>query len=388
MLAAMSTKDWSVARVRGLWSLYWTRGTAGRETPAELVSIMYAWWFVALVLKLLGGSWDISWHFWTIRDNLAPPHDLNTVGTAIAVALVLFHTYTGYGADRTTLRWMQWGTGLFLIAIPIDVVNHTVNGLDITTWSPSHSLLFIGTAGMLIGVALGWYRNAARGRWNVAGLLVLLAMIFEDFWFPNEQQEYGVLEIASWDADPGHPYANQELLKFASDQIHQPIGRAGIVHFSLPMPDWVYPVWGLGVCVLLFALGRQIVGRRWAATAIAGLYVGFRSVLWLVLTATAFPPSAVPFFLLGAGVAVDLVFLLPLSKWLRPVVGAVVVTAVAYGLLFAQSVLLAAPPRADWAAPVSAAVLAAFWLTATAFFPRRVTPTNTPNVSLGQTLTN
>jgi hypothetical protein len=385
MLEIMSTKDWSVARVRELWSLYWTRGPAGRQTPAELVSIMYGWWFVALVLKLLGGSWDISWHFWTIRDNLAPPHDLNTVGTAIAVVLVLFHTYTGYAADKATLRWMQWGTGLFLIAIPIDVVNHTVNGLDITTWSPSHSLLFIGTAGMLIGVALGWYRNAARGRWFVPGLIVLLTLVFEDFWFPNEQQEYGVLEIASWDANPGHPYANQELLKFASDQIHQPIGRAGIVHFSLPMPDWVYPVWGLGVCVLLFVLGRQIVGRRWAATAMAGLYVGFRSVLWLVLTATDFPPSAVPFFLIGAGVAIDLVFLIPMSKWLRPVVGAIAVTAATYGLLFAQSVLLAAPPRADWTAPISAAVLAVLWLAATAIAPR-VTRRDTPNATLEQTL--
>ena len=80
MLEIMSTKDWSVARVRELWSLYWTRGTAGRQTPAELVSIMYGWWFVALVLKLLGGSWDISWHFWTIRDNLAPQQNMVGIG--------------------------------------------------------------------------------------------------------------------------------------------------------------------------------------------------------------------------------------------------------------------------------------------------------------------
>jgi hypothetical protein len=137
--------------------------------------------------------------------------------------------------------------------------------------------------------------------------------------------------------------------------------------------------------VLLFALGRQIVGRRWAATAMAGLYVGFRAVLWLVLTATSFPPSAVPFFLLGAGVAIDLVFVLPMSKWLRPVVGAIAVTAITYGLLFVQSLLLAAPPRADWAAPISAAVLAVLWLAATAIAPR-VALSATPNASREQTL--
>ncbi|WP_051912930.1 hypothetical protein [Kutzneria albida] len=374
----MSTKNgsWSVARVRELWGLYWTRGTAGRETPAELFSIMYAWWFVALVLKLLGGSWDISWHFETLRDDLAPPHDLNTVGTGIAVALVLFHTYTGYGADRRTLRWMQWGTGIFLVAIPIDVVNHNVNGLDITTWSPSHSLLFIGTAAMLIGVAMGWYRGAGRGRWFTAGWLVLLTLVFEDFWFPNEQQEYGILELASWDRDPGHPYADRELLEFAANQIGRPVGREALAGFSLPMPDWVYPAWGIGACVVILAIGRQLIGRRWTATAMAGLYVGFRALLWLVLSATHFPPSAVPFFLIAAGLAVDAVFLLPISQWLRPMVGAVLVTVASYALLAVQSVLLSAPPRADWSAPVAAGSLLVLWLAATWFLHRY--PLRTP----------
>lgn len=379
----MSTKTsgWGVPRVLDLWRRYWTRGDAGRQTPAELFNIMYAWWVVALVLKLLGGSWDISWHFETIRDNLAPPHDLNTVGTGIAVALVLFHTFTGYGADRQTLRWMQWGTGIFLVAIPIDVVNHTVNGLDITTWSPSHSLLFIGTAAMLIGVALGWYRGAARNKWFVPTWLMLITLVFEDFWFPNEQQEYGILELASWDRNPGHPYANQELLEFAAGQIGRPVGRDALLSFSLPMPAWVYPVWGIGVCAVIFAVGRQLIGRRWTATAIAALYVGYRGVLWLVLSGTNFPPSAVPLFLLGAGVAVDLVFLLPMSKWARPVVGAVAVTIASYGLFAVQGLLLSAPPRADSSALVAALTLAVLWLAATWVMDRK--PVVTPSRSGG-----
>jgi hypothetical protein len=359
------TSGWGVTRVLDLWRRYWTRGNAGRQTPAELFTIMYVWWVVALMLKLLGGSWDISWHFETLRDNLAPPHDLNTVGTGIAVALVLFHTYTGYGADRQTLRWMQWGTGIFLVAIPIDVVNHTVNGLDITTWSPSHSLLFIGTAAMLIGVALGWYRGASRNKWFVPTWLILITLVFEDFWFPNEQQEYGILELASWDRDPGHPYASRELLEFAANQIGRPVGRDALLSFSLPMPAWVYPVWGIGACAVIFAVGRQLIGRRWTATAMAALYVGYRGALWLVLSGTNFPPSAVPLFLIGAGVAVDLVFLLPVSKWVRPIVGSVAVTIASYGLLAVQELLLSAPPRADWSAPIAAATLAVLWLGAT-----------------------
>ena len=64
-------------------------------------------------------------------------HILNTVGTGIAIGLVLAHTFTGYGADRRSLRIMQVGTGIFVLAGPIDVINHRVNGLDLTAWSPS-----------------------------------------------------------------------------------------------------------------------------------------------------------------------------------------------------------------------------------------------------------
>ncbi len=65
---------------------YWTRGEAGRETPADLFRVLYSGWLVAFLLKVLGASWDVSWHFKWLRDDLAPPHLLNSAGTAIAVA--------------------------------------------------------------------------------------------------------------------------------------------------------------------------------------------------------------------------------------------------------------------------------------------------------------
>ena len=59
---------------------------------------------------------------------------------------------------------MQWGIGMFLIAVPIDILNHRINGLDITSWSPSHALLYLGTAVMLAGAIRGWWLYAAPGR--------------------------------------------------------------------------------------------------------------------------------------------------------------------------------------------------------------------------------
>ncbi|MGW2200274.1 hypothetical protein ACWCSH_49225 [Streptosporangium sp. NPDC001682] len=67
------------------WALpYWTRGKAGRETPEDLFRLLYFRWLVALSFKVLGASWDVSWHFKWLRDDLTPPHLLNSVGTAIA----------------------------------------------------------------------------------------------------------------------------------------------------------------------------------------------------------------------------------------------------------------------------------------------------------------
>ena len=104
-------------RLSGFMRTYWTRGEPGRETPRSLAVFMQRMWLLALAFKLLGSSWDVSWHFKWLRDDLAAAHVLNTVGTGIAIGLVLSHTFTGYGADRRSLRIMQIGTGIFVLAV-------------------------------------------------------------------------------------------------------------------------------------------------------------------------------------------------------------------------------------------------------------------------------
>ena len=146
-------------RLSGFMRTYWSRGEPGRETPRSLAVFMQRMWLAALAFKLLGSSWDVSWHFKWLRDDLAPPHIVNTIGTGIAIGLVLSHTFTGYGVEKRSLRLMQWGTGIFVVAGPIDVINHRINGLDLTSWSPSHLLLYFGTFIMIMGVIRNWYRT-------------------------------------------------------------------------------------------------------------------------------------------------------------------------------------------------------------------------------------
>ncbi|MEU4544785.1 hypothetical protein [Nonomuraea dietziae] len=338
------------------WALpYWTRGQAGRETPPELFKILYYGWLLAFALKVLGSSWDVSWHFKWLRDDLAPPHLLNSAGTALVLALTIIHGYTGYGVDKTALRLIQWGTGVFLVAVPLDLINHRVNGLDITSWSPSHIMLYLGTFFMIAGVIRGWYQGSG-------GKLVLGALFvyfLENILFPAQHQEYGVFAIAAWDR--GAPEAEPILMQFAADQMGRAVDRDMMVAFSLPVPDFLYPVYFTVAGLIVLAVARMMVGRFGTATLVATVLVAYRAAIWPVLSVIGFPESAVPFFLVIAAVAVDVAFLIRLP-YLRAVLGSALATIAVYGSLVAQHSLLAAPPLAPSSAVWAASGLAIAWL--------------------------
>ncbi|MFC4061266.1 hypothetical protein ACFOWE_23445 [Planomonospora corallina] len=343
------------------WALpYWTRGEAGRETPPDLFRVLYLGWLAAFVLKVLGASWDVSWHFKWLRDDLAPPHLLNSVGTVVVVALTIVHVYTGYGVDRTAQRLIQWGTGTFLIAVPLDLINHRVNGLDITSWSPSHMLLYIGTFFMICGVVRGWFLGAPPGRMRTLVLGGLFVFAFENVWFPAQHQEYGVFGIKAWDA--GRPEAEPILLQFAADQMGREVDRGMVVNFALPVPDEVYPLYGVVAAMIVLVFARAMIGRAFAATAVVGAYVAYRSLIWPLLAVADFPRSAVPFFLVAGALAIDLAFLVRIPV-VRALAGSLVATLAVDLALRSQHLWLESPPVIS---PVTMAIggaaLAALWL--------------------------
>ncbi|WP_035304451.1 hypothetical protein [Actinokineospora inagensis] len=348
-----------IAPVGAFFRQHWTRGAAGRETPEWVWRFAYRTWLVALVFKLLGSSWDESWHFRFLRDDLAPPHLINTVGTGIAIVLVAIHTYTGMAGTRRSIRLVQAGICVFLVAAPLDVINHRVNGLDLTAWSPSHALLYLGTALMIAGLIDGW----VAGPRTTPVLVALWVFFLENTVFPNGQQEYGALEMKSClphgVLDPQSCYAERELLEFAARQIGRPVDYQAIEHFALPIPAWVYPLWGIGAAALVLAVAAKTIRKPWAATAVAGGYVAYRAVIWPLLVAAHFPPSTVPFYLLFVGLAVDVARRLP--RPVEAVVGAVLVTALGYGALYLQKTFVGAPPVAWWSAPIALGAVGLLW---------------------------
>jgi hypothetical protein len=351
--------DTLAERARTLIQTWGTRGTAPRPLPPDLVRAVYQLWLVAFALKVLGASWDMSWHFKWLRDDLAPPHLLNSVGTAIVVALVIAHGWTGRAVDRPALRLQQVGLGIFLVAIPLDVVNHRINGLDLTAWSPTHALLYLGSALILAGVVRGWWLFGS-GRARLPVLVALWMLALECVWFPAQQQEYGVIAVAAWDR--GRPEAEPILLQFAADQIGRPVDRAAVLHFALPTGAWVYPVWLLAAAGLVLVLARWMIGRPWAATVVAGGYVAYRCVTGALLEGIGFPGSAVPFVLLALGVAIDVAFRAPLPEWLRPLLGALLAGAAVTGTMVLQHEWLALPPIGPIGLVTGTLLLAALWI--------------------------
>ncbi|TVT53726.1 hypothetical protein FNH05_11460, partial [Amycolatopsis rhizosphaerae] len=359
-----------VAKTKLFFKLYWHRGAPGQPTPPWVLRFAYGMWLVAFTFKVLGSSWDVSWHFKFIRDDFAPPHLINTVGTGIVIVLVMIHTYTGLGCDRRSLRLMQWGLGLFLIAAPLDVINHRINGLDLTSWSPTHLLLYFGTAVMLAGVIDGWIKLAEPGRLRTLVLTGLWAFFLENMFFPNEQQEYGILGLRAWER--GAPEAEPSLLSFAAQQIGHPVDRTAVLHFTMPIPDWVYPLWGIGMSALVLLLVRHTVGQRWSATVVAGAYVAYRALIWPLLVVSTFPASAIPFYLVFVGFAVDLGARFGRTASGRAALTGLLVTGLGYGALWLQSQLRpwllgdahteSAPPAAYWTALVVLLAVPALWL--------------------------
>ncbi|MGH3621462.1 MAG: hypothetical protein ACRDQ5_06685 [Sciscionella sp.] len=342
---------------------YWTRGEPGRPMPARTVALLYRLWLLAFLLKMLGSSWDISWHFTWFRDTFATPHDINLIGTALAVAGVIFHSYTGYGMDRAGLRLVQWGMGIFIVAAPLDELNHRINGLDITAWSPSHFLLYTGTAIMIAGVIRGLLAYVEPGRFRTFALTAAYFFFFENLVFPNMQQEYGIMTLQEFDG--GNPPGEPALYRFAADSLGRAsVGRDTISSFALPIPSWFYPVYGVLTAALLLIIARRVVGVRWSATYIATGYVAYRCLTWVILASTGFARSAVPFWLVVLGVAVDMVAMGTWTWLVRILAGFAVLTGIGYTAIALQSAVLVAPPTNYYTVPVTFVLLAALWMTA------------------------
>ena len=138
-------------------------GAADQQT----IRVVFVLWLAAFFFKHAGSGWDVAWHFRYVFGALEPPHWLNMVGNMIAIGLIIFQTMTGKAVERSGFLVMQGAFVVFLIHMPLDVLNHYLFGLDVTVWSPTHMLGFAATTVMMGGLLYSWLKLAEPGRWRL-----------------------------------------------------------------------------------------------------------------------------------------------------------------------------------------------------------------------------
>ena len=320
-------------------------GKAGPGVPASTRSalVLFGLWLLAFLLKHAGSAWDVAWHFRYPFGVFEAPHLVNISGSAIAAALIVFHTLTGKCTDRAGLMVMQGGFALFLLSVLLDALNHLLFGLDVTVWSPSHLLTFAATTILLLGVIWSLMRVLPAGRWRLAFGLAFWALLLDDALFQLSQQEYGVIAIDAYLR--GQSRASAELLALA--------GRNPVAFVEGGIPHWVYPLWLAAAGTLALATARPALGWRWAATATALIYLLGRACVYAALALTEFPLSFIPAMLLPAAVLIDVAG----QRHWRPLAAALALTACLYGGALLVGSLTLMPRFALGTAPLAFALL-------------------------------
>ena len=203
---------------------------------------------------------------------------------------------TGKAVERNGFLVVQGAFVVFLIHIPLDVLNHYLFGLDVTVWSPTHMLGFAATTVMMGGLLYSWLKLAEPGRWRLVIALLCWAFLLDDVMYMLSQQEYGVLALAAY--AQGVTTASPELLAQAGRSPEQFV-KGGI-------PHWVYPIWMLLTSSAVLLAARRILDWRWAATTVALIYLAYRVFGWILLSAFGFPVSFIPAMLLLAAFVINI----------------------------------------------------------------------------------
>lgn len=290
---------------------------------------VYWLWAAGLLLKGVGASWDVAWHFRYLRETTAIPHIVNTIG-GVLCAIALYLEWRDREAGRTgPLLVVITGLGLFLLAMPFDQWWHNVFGLDLTTWSPSHLMLFWGTAIAVFGVLLLYVTDLTRGRDTRAAIrsatgteramLAFFVIFFAAaLYFPLTYNEYTTIAARTAVESPGLMDPELVAMALATDD--------PIFHGT---PRWLYPVYSVAIGVFAATLLRAWLGRGWALVALAGLSLE-RAAVDALLGAAGWPSAAIPLQFLAIGIAVEAVWLAAAPTAARTLAGAIAGTAACY----------------------------------------------------------
>ncbi|MBT2696080.1 hypothetical protein J7E79_01300 [Bacillus sp. ISL-40] len=248
----------------------------------------YRLWVLAFLLKFIGSAWDASYHFKYLFEEYSIPHIVNTIGFALGAYLLIQEWRRLNYLDRFSRNLITIGYVIFLIGIPLDFTYHIAYGIDLTTWSPTHFIYYIGTAIMIFGVWHGYFlytRDIQPSWWSLHTWFAMY--LLECLMFPNMQQENGAISYDQY--IHGKSIASKEILELISDPASQIFGG---------IPEWVYPTYSILMVALLTILIIRYCRDYTIPVMATALYILLRFVGKAIFAAVGYPTSYVPITLL------------------------------------------------------------------------------------------
>lgn len=321
---------------------------------------VYWVWALGLLLKGIGASWDVSWHFRILRESISPPHVINALG-GLVCAIALVHEWRHRDQRRTgPLLVVLAGVAMFLLAIPFDEWWHRRFGIDLTTWSPAHMMLFVGTMVSVFGILLLFVGDLARGRrvrdairsatMQERAMLAFFVVIFAGaVYFPLTYNEYTTGFVSAMNEDPS---SLDPALLWRAQSTDDPI--------FLGTPRWLYPVYSVAIAAFVGTLARAWLGRGWALVALGGISAE-RVVVDSILGATGWPTAALPLQFVAMGAAIEIVWLARAPSWSRAIAGGIAGAAAGYAYFVAPITWREPVPLTaeSWPAGVAIAAISA-----------------------------
>lgn len=280
----------------------------------------YVLWLIAMSLTEIGSTLDVSWHFGHIFDEISPSHLTSFAGVCLMVALLFWALVRErarvVGLERKALIVGAVALGIGIADMPFDLLWHTIFGVDITTWSPTHLMLNFPSDVYNVCVIVALFASpAARsvGAWAIAFAVAFRNILTTHFAL--NQQEYGAVALASINRTGKPPwYVDPALWKLAGPRAAQLV-TGGI-------PTWVYLVYFAFALGYALTFGATVLqGRReWAvkprtdewplptgaATALALTFVIWRLAFHTLFVAVHQAYPVVDWYVLPVGIVIDL----------------------------------------------------------------------------------
>lgn len=248
----------------------------------------YRLWAMAFLLKFAGSSWDASYHFKYLFEEYSIPHLVNFAGFLLGAVLLIKEWRKSKHLERLSRNIISVGYVLFLIGIPLDFSYHIAFGIDLTTWSPTHFIYYIGTGMMIMGVWRSYTlcTNQTNLSWRSLHTWFGMFMI-ECLIFPCMQQENGA--ISYWQYIHRQSIASKEILDLISEPSSQIFGG---------VPSYVYPIYTFIVLTLFTMITNKILRNGKIAIAATAFYLVCRILAKGIYELVNYPTSYIPLTIL------------------------------------------------------------------------------------------